>query len=121
MEYRGMTTDIHHGEKFVGDYQFITSKMLDVFKRHGNLVVSVRRLDKTLRKIAKEKFGTSFGNIFVEAETSRDPKMITKVGECMNVLMDELKYLTGYSTITYRKLPSQTRSDPSCIVLEGYI
>jgi hypothetical protein len=114
-----MATDIHHGEKPVGEYQFITSNMLDIFKLHGNLVVSIRRLDKALRKIAKVKFGTTFGNIFVKAETSRDPKMITKVGECMNELLNELKELSGYSNITYRKLPPQTELEQTCLILEG--
>lgn len=118
MTYSGANTDIHYGQRFADNYEFLTNTSLDTLKRHGNLLVSLDRFEKALGNIAKIKFRKKLGHIFSEEKVSNREQ--TLLGACVKELLAECGRVSGYK-LTYRFCLPTVFSEATTVIFERVI
>lgn len=118
MNYSGANTDIHYGQKFADNYEFLTNTNLGILKRHGNLLVSRDRFEKALGNIAKTKFRKKLGHIFSEEKVSNRKQAL--LGACVKELLAECGRLSGYK-LTHRFCFPTVFGEATIVILERVI
>lgn len=115
MLYEGPGTDIDYGRKPADQYGFLTNNMLDTLKRHGNILVSVKRYNTVLNNICEKKYNKSIDIVGGKEVTDRERVLI---GKCHIELMAELTRLTGFKSFSVRRSESSTNDETSCLIFE---
>lgn len=120
MEYKGPKTNLDIGQTFVDKYLLFTNNTLDTFKRHNNVFISLNSLNISLKMISRTEFNKRLKSVYLDNNNMLCSLSSTSlVNKCMNKLLEDLKSISGFSTITYRKFIYDDGTESNGLIFEG--
>ena len=101
-------------------YLFESSK-LEILKKHGNLVLSLKTFKKSLRYMGEEILQIKTKKILRGTPDKMGEDQKKQYDELVNLVLVELEAVTGFKKLVCRFLPVEedaSMNDQPCVIIE---